>query len=285
MDPFAALRLQLEWGVDEALEEAAIDRLRAPAVVRPSDVPKPGLVAVPADRGTPAARAEAAAGAADSLGALRAAIAGFEDCALRDTAANLVFAAGDPAAGLLMIGGAPSADDDRAGRPMAGPAGAYLDRMLDSIGLTRAGLLLSPLIPWRPPGDRPPSANELALCLPFLHRLIRLCRPRLIVLLGPLAANALLGAGSARRRRGKWTDLVLPGDPVTIPALASFDPGMLLNDPAHGRRQVGKPRSAETPGGATPEPGPLRADALARKDAWADLRSLTRMLTTHLAAN
>lgn len=285
MDPLVALRLQLEWGVDEALEDTPIDRLHPTTAVPPGDGPKPGLLTVQAVRGTPAERAETAAGAADSLMALRAAIAGFAGCALRDTAANLVFAEGDPAAGLLLIGGAPSADDDRAGHPITGPAGAHLDQMLGSIGLTRAGLLLSPLIPWRPPGDRPPSANELALCLPFLHRLIRLCGPRLIVLLGPLAANTLLGAGSARRRRGKWTDLVLPGDPVAIPALASFDPGTLLNDPARARAQMAKPHSAKTPDGVTLEPRPLRPDALARKEAWADLRSLARMLASHLAAN
>lgn len=278
MDPLVALRLQLEWGADEALEDAPVDRLHPPAQIRSTDdAPKPGLMVVPADRGTPAERAAAAADAADSLAALREAIARFEGCALRDTAANLVFAEGDPASGLLLIGGAPSADDDRAGRPMTGPAGAYLDRMLGSIGLSRAGLLLTPVIPWRPPGDRPPSANELALCLPFLHRLIGLCRPRLIVLLGPLATIALLGAGSARKRRGKWTDLLVPGETVAVPALPSADPGTLLSNPVRAGGRVSSARSPDIRD-PDPQPRPLRAEALARREAWADLRSLARML-------
>lgn len=284
MDPFDALRLQIEWGVDEAIEDAPIDRLRPAAPARSNEAAKPALAAVlAADRGAPAERAKEAARAADSLAALRDAIAAFNGCALRDTAANLVFAEGDPGSGLLLIGGAPSADDDRAGRPMTGPAGAYLDRMLDSIGLNRAGLLLSPLIPWRPPGDRPPSANEITLCLPFLHRLAALCHPRLIVLLGPLAANALLGAGSARRRRGKWTDLLLPGETVPIPALPSFDPGTLMNGTARGEA-----RSRSTEMRAPAESMALDRPAggsLHRRDAWADFRSLPRALSTHLAGN
>ncbi|MGH7155424.1 MAG: uracil-DNA glycosylase, partial [Acetobacteraceae bacterium] len=283
MDPLAALRLQLEWGVDEAIEDAPVDRLRSIVSARADTVPKPGLMIALADRNTPVEKAASAARAAGSLAALREAIAAFDGCALRDTAANPVFAGGDPASGLLLIGGPPSADDDRAGQPMTGPAGAYLDRVLDSIGLNRAGLVLSPLIPWRPPGGRPPSANELALCLPFLHQLVCLCRPRLIVLLGPLPANALLGAGSARKRRGKWTDLLLPGETVPIPALPSFDPGTLMNGPARAEarsRSTEMRALADSPALEHSTGGPLH-----RRDAWADLRSLARMLATHLAAN
>ena len=118
----------------------------------------------------------AAAAAAATLDDLRAAIAEFDGCALRDTASHLVFAEGDPSADLLLIGEPPGADEDRGGTPFAGLGGAYLDRMLASIGLERSQLMLAPLIPWRPPGDRPPSPTELAICLPFLHRLIALAR-------------------------------------------------------------------------------------------------------------
>src|SRR5262249_31999100 len=134
-------------------------------------------------RTTTAERAVQIAAAATTLEALRSAIAEFDGCALRDTASHLVFAEGDPAADLPLIGETPGADEDRGGAPFAGPGGAYLDRMLASIGLERSQLMVAPLIPWRPPGDRPPNPAELSLCLPFLHRLIALVGPRRVVLL------------------------------------------------------------------------------------------------------
>ena len=224
MDDLAALRLQFEWGADEALEEAPVDRLRAapppPSVRSAAQPPAPRERAPntpsPAERGrvgegapptraTPAERALQAATGARSLPALRDAIASFDGCALRDTAGHLVFAEGDPAADLLLIGDPPGAAEDRSGTPFAGPAGALLDQMLASVGLGRSELLLAPLIPWRPPGDRPPSAAELAICLPFLARLVALSEPRRLVLFGPLAARAIL-APSRRRPRGTWVE-------------------------------------------------------------------------------
>ncbi len=102
--------------------------------------------------GTPAERAAAAAGQARSLDDLRAALAAFDGCALSDTATNLVFAAGNPDASLMLIGEPPGEAEDRSGIPFAGPDGLLLDRMLASIGLARDAMLLTPLIPWRPPG-------------------------------------------------------------------------------------------------------------------------------------
>ena len=168
----------------------------------------------------------AAAAAAATLDDLRAAIAAFDGCALRDTASHLVFAEGDPSADLLLIGEPPGADEDRGGTPFAGLGGAYLDRMLASIGLERSRLMLAPLIPWRPPGDRPPSPTELAICLPFLHRLIALLGPRRIVLFGALPARALLPQTASRRRpRGAWIDAPIPGVPQSIADAADFQPG------------------------------------------------------------
>jgi DNA polymerase len=206
---------------------------------------------VASPRSTPAERALAAAGQAESLEALRAALAGFDGCALRETASHLVWAEGDPQSGLLLIGAPPGADEDRAGTPFAGREGALLDQMLASIGLSRPGLLLAPLIPWRPPGGRSPNPGELAQCLPFLHRLVVLAEPRRIVLLGGLATRSLLGA-TAGRRRGSvvWLEWSVPGSarPVPVPVLALPGLGALLKTPA------------------------------LRKDAWAGLRLLRRAL-------
>jgi len=254
MDDLAALRLQIEWGADEALEDAPVDRLRAPAPAERGKVevgvpPPPQPAAAPPPRTTAAERALQSAATATTLEDLRAAIAAFDGCALRDTASHLVFAEGDPAASLLLIGDAPGADDDRSGTPFAGAPGAYLDRMLASIALSRATLLLTPLLSWRPPGDRPPSAAELALCLPFLHRLIALAAPRRLLLLGPLAARALLPQAASRRRpRGAWMDAAIPGLERLLPALPTYSPAELLRSPKD------------------------------RRAAWADLRLLRRTL-------
>lgn len=271
MDGLAALRVQLDWGADEALAEAPVDRRHAPparpaagraapapAVSVPRAAPPaPGQPHDATPTGPAAEQASLAAAAADSLPALREAIAGFALCPLSVTAANLVFAAGPPDAGLLLIGEAPGDEDDRLGVPFSGPAGAYLDRMLASIGLDRGRLLLAPLIPWRPPGGRAPSAAELAMCLPFLYRLIGLARPRRIVVAGQIAARALLGPGATRRNaRGTWLDFSLPDGAAPelppVPALAMASPGFLLANPP------------------------------ARRQAWADLRRLRRALDADL---
>jgi len=254
MDALAALRLQIEWGADEALAEAPIDRLRqAPARTIPraaESTATPGATPPPPTAGGgPAERAQAVAEGAATLAELGAAIVGFDGCRLRDTAAHTVLAEGDPSSGLLLVGEAPSADDDRNGRPFTGPAGTYLDKMLASVGLDRRSMLLVPLLPWRPPGDRPPGPVELATCLPFLIRLIELSRPRLLLLCGALSVRALLGVGGPRRvQRGKWVELPLPG---------ALPPPRAL--PAH---------SVEL----------LRRDPSRRREAWADLRALRRAL-------
>ena len=260
MDDLTALRLQIEWGADEALEEAPVNRvgvvaMTAVATLAPLAPPPPpappadglGPLRGPSPQGegeNVLARALRVALAATTLEELRAAVAAFDGCGLRDTASHLVFAEGDPAASLLVIGDPPGADEDRSGMPFAGPQGAYLDRMLGSIGLERGRLLLAPLIPWRPPGDRPPSAAELAICMPFVRRLIALVGPRRLLLLGPLAARSLLPQSTSRRRlRGAWVDTV-----EGVPALPTFGPAELMRSPKD------------------------------RRAAWADLRLLRRTL-------
>jgi uracil-DNA glycosylase family 4 len=257
MDALTALRLQIEWGANEALEAEPVDRLRSapvhaaaasasptPASVSPESV-SPASVSpasggrsavVPQTTGSRVAgreghaeRAGRAAAAATTLDELRVAIAGFDGTALRDTATNMLFLEGDPACGLLFVGEAPNSDADRSGSLWSGHVGSYLEQMLRSVGLDRGAICLAPLIPWRPPGDRPPSPVEIATCLPFLHRMITLVAPRRIVALGPLPARALLGATPMRRRASPvWQDATIPGIAVPIPALTMPSPAILL---------------------------------------------------------
>lgn len=237
MSDLAALKLQIEWGADEALEEAPVDRLRASmAYEPPTPPPLAGGGQGEGARALPAQRAQQAAAGAETLEALRAAVAEFDGCVLRDTASYTIFAEGDPSARLLLIGEPPGADDDRSGMAFAGPAGEYLDRMLAAINLSRTQLLLAPLIPWRPPGDRPPSPTELAVCLPFLHRLIALVAPRRLLVMGLLPSRSLLPRTTSRRRpRGEWINVPIPGTSLVMPALPTFSAAELMKAPENRR--------------------------------------------------
>ena len=253
-DALRALMLQIEWGADEALQDVPFDRLATIEPPFPQQAAgtgaKPAAMVVPApaspSRAGAAERAAEIAAAAATLEELRAAICGFEGCALRDTATGPVVFEGDPASGLLLISGPPGAEDDRAGRLLSGPDGDFLDAMLASVGLTRSGLIATPVIPWRPPGGRPPGASELAICMPFLHRLIVLARPRLAILLGPLPARILLGP--ERRGRGQLIRADVAGADEPLPCLAIAAPDQ------------------------------LRRGSDRRAAAWADLRRLRRLL-------
>lgn len=250
----AALRLQIEWGADEALAEAPVDRVVAAAAapVLAVPVPSPAAPAVlrapaPSLLPVPAAAARLAAEAAD-LVALQAAIRAT-DSPLRDTATNLVFADGNAASGLMLVGEAPGADEDRLAKPFVGASGQLLDRMFASIGLDRSrDFYLTNILPWRPPGNRTPTDAEVNLFLPFVLRHIALVRPRHLVLLGGVAAKALLRSREGiTRLRGRWQQLEAE-DGAKLPALATLHPAYLLRSPA------------------------------AKRDAWADLVLLRRTL-------
>jgi uracil-DNA glycosylase family 4 len=225
-DALALLRLQVEWGADEALELEPLDRLRVTALPPIRLAVAPQLLADPAQpKLTSAERAVALAGQAATLDALRANLTGFDGCALRDTASNLVFAEGNPASETLLIGEPPGREEDRGGHPFAGTDGVLLDQMLASIGLDRTQLMLTALLPWRPPGGRPPNAGEIAICLPFLHRLIVLLGARRLVLFGATAARALLPPALARRRQTPtWLECRIPGaaEPLAVLCLPSL---------------------------------------------------------------
>jgi uracil-DNA glycosylase family 4 len=234
MDALTALRLQIEWGADEALAELPVDQLAgaAPAARPVVDVPRPAAVPAPKRAlPAPALHAREIADAATSIDELRAALAAFDGCALKDTATNLVFADGNPAAELMLVGEGPGAEEDRAGRPFVGASGQLLDRMLLSIGLTRADCLITNLIPWRPPGNRNPTDAETLVCLPFLQRHIALVRPKRLVLLGAFASKAVLGSAlGITKLRGKWVSATIAGLAAPIPALPMLHPAYLLRN-------------------------------------------------------
>ncbi|HEY7607593.1 MAG TPA: uracil-DNA glycosylase [Alphaproteobacteria bacterium] len=262
-----ALLLQIEAGADEAIADAPIDRFalrpqparpqptrpqparsapmaapsavtRAPAPVSLARRPAPASL-MAADTALGAARAAAAA--APTLDTLRAALEAFDGCALKETATHTVFADGAAAASAMFIGEAPGADEDRVGRPFVGVSGQLLDRMIGAIGLSRSlNAYITNILFWRPPGNREPSSEEIALCLPFVMRHIELVRPKVLVFLGGPAAKTLLGrAEGITRLRGKWHEfrtqgMYERGEPP-IAAMATFHPAYLLRTPGAKR--------------------------------------------------
>ncbi|WP_137111050.1 uracil-DNA glycosylase family protein [Rhodobacter sp. SY28-1] len=246
----AALDWQVEAGVDEPIVDAPINRYEmptaAPRPVASGAVPSAEVpTRVEAD---PVAVARQVAGQAQTLEALRAAIAAFDLCELKKGARNTVFADGNPKARVLILGEAPGADEDREGRPFVGRAGQLLDRMFGAIGLSRtspdaeAALYITNVMPWRPPGNRDPEPAEIAMMRPFVERHIALVDPAVIVVMGNTPLDALTGKRGILRARGSWSQAL--GKPL----LPMTHPAYLLRTPA------------------------------AKREAWADLLSLQARL-------
>jgi len=233
MQPPEALADLLRWyvamGADEAIDEVAPDRLASAPPTRPL-APTPAAGVAPDGS---AASARQLAAAATSLAELEAAVRAFEGCALKRAATNTVFAEGVLGAAVMVIGEAPGADEDRLGKPFVGRSGQLLDRMLAAIGLSRReNAYITNVLFWRPPGNRKPTNDEIAACLPFVWRHVALLRPRLVVMCGGTATSALLGrADGIMRLRGRWFDLEIEGLADKVPALATYHPSFLLRAP------------------------------------------------------
>jgi DNA polymerase len=237
----AMLDWQVEMGATEAIGDAPVNRYEVPA-----ELPKarlavpaaPGVAAGPeADPGVdPVAEARASAAAAGTLAALAASMAAYEHCELKRGARQLVFADGNPAARVMIIGEAPGRDEDRVGKPFVGQAGQLLDRMLAAIGLDRASedpgraVYITNVIPWRPPENREPSPEEIAMLVPYLERHVALAGPEMLVVMGNISSFAVLRQRGITRLRGKWAEA------LGLPVLPMVHPAYLLRNPAEKRQ-------------------------------------------------
>lgn len=253
----AALLWQAEAGIDEAIGEDPVDRFALSAAnaaeAAPAPVQAPPATERPAPLAAPQAIGMAApehavqtasrlAAAAHSLDELKAAIEAFEECPLKKTATNTVFADGNPAASVMLVGEAPGADEDRQGKPFVGVSGQLLDRMLATIGLDRQSedpakaFYITNIVFWRPPGNRNPTTNEIASCLPFLERHIELVQPDILVALGGVSAKSLLGRTEGiGRLRKEWHAYSAPRLAAPIDIMAMFHPAYLLRSPDQKR--------------------------------------------------
>ena len=233
----ALLDWQVDLGADEAIGDTPVDRF---AVAE--EIPKKAAANAPVQ---PVQRQEVdavdtarqAATGASSLDDLREAIAGFDHCDLKRGARSLVFADGNPAARVLVLGEAPGRDEDREGRPFVGRAGQLLDRMLAAIELDRTAetpdraVYITNVLPWRPPQNRDPEPEEIAMLLPFVQKHIELVNPDFIVLMGNIACRAGLGKQGILRLRGNWAEA------FGRPALPMTHPAYLLRQP-HAKREA-----------------------------------------------
>ena len=169
---------------------------------------------------------------AQTLEELKELLSGFEGCNLKNTAASTVFGDGDVHARIMLIGEAPGADEDRQGKPFVGRCGKLLDKMLKAICLERSNCYITNVLPWRPPGNRPPTDDEIAICIPFLKRQIQLINPDFILLLGGISLKSVMEiSDSISRTRGKWLEYVI-SENKTANVLATYHPSYLLRSSA-----------------------------------------------------
>lgn len=261
---YSALKWQVDRGADEAIGEEPVNRFarvqvadqgaanqgptnQGPGIQAPEHAeapapqtspPKPPSQSTtppsqPAQarpgNGLAAASGYEIAAAAKNLDDIEAALKNFDGCPLSQTATNLVYCDGPPDARIIFIGEAPGMEEDRQGRPFVGPAGKLLDRMLGAINLDRSQALITNTLFWRPPGNRNPTPDEVAACLPFVERTIEIVDPEMIIMVGGTAAKTLLARTEGiMKLRGKWFEFETAGMVHPIPARAIFHPAFLL---------------------------------------------------------
>jgi uracil-DNA glycosylase family 4 len=184
------------------------------------------------------AQAQKAAKASKDLGELRKAVENFDGCNLKKMATNTVFSDGNPNSKVMVIGEAPGNHEDLQGIPFCGDSGQLLDEMLRSIKLTRKeNFYITNVIFWRPPGNRRPTDEELAICRPFVERHIELINPEVLVLVGATSMSAVLGINDpVSSIRGKFMDFSPKFLPRAIKTFTIFHPSYLLRQP--GKKKV-----------------------------------------------
>ncbi|HEY0554460.1 MAG TPA: uracil-DNA glycosylase [Thermoanaerobaculia bacterium] len=187
----------------------------------------PAVQPAPAALPAPPPRDEASAQRATQLAALAGVAAGCTRCRLSEGRNKVVFGAGNPAAELMFVGEGPGAEEDRQGLPFVGAAGELLAKIIQAIDRTREQVYIANVVKCRPPGNRDPQPDEVSTCRGFLDQQIALVRPRVLVALGRVAAQTLLGNDAPiGRMRGQWFQV------QGIPTMVTYHPAALLRNPA-----------------------------------------------------
>ena len=238
--PLASLRLP-----QTAPKPYVASSSTAPAVVQPAPAPMTSSSIADA-----VANARALADGVTTLPELEAAVRMFNGCALKRTATNTVFAQGVPESRIMFVGEAPGAEEDRHGVPFCGPSGQLLDKMLSFIGLKRElNFYITNTLFWRPPGNRQPTPDELQICRPLVEKHIALVNPKVLVLVGGTATQAILNeTRGITRLRGQVFSYKNDYMDAAVPVHVIYHPSYLLRQP------------------------------LAKKQCWADLLALKQVI-------
>ena len=167
----------------------------------------------------------------ENLEKLKKSIGDIKNCNLKSSATNIVFSDGNPKSKIMLVGEAPGSNEDQEGLPFVGRAGALLDKMLASINLNRKNVYISNIINYRPPENRRPTDEEVNRYMPFIKKHIEIINPKILVLLGSTAMNALIGNDIViSKARGKWIDKEFGSCKTSV--IITFHPAFLMRQPA-----------------------------------------------------
>ena len=259
----AALHWQLEMGADEPIEDIAYGQWHEEPITetpparlisssnQPSQPSAPSEnISVPTSVAAAINEARRLADSAQTLAELTLVIQGFEGCALKKTAFQTVIADGVAHSPIMLIGEAPGAEEDKQGVPFCGASGQLLDTMLGYAGLSRKeNLFISNCVYWRPPGNRQPTPEEIAICQPFVEKMIALNAPKILVAVGGTATKALLNESRGITKiRGQVFEYKNQYLSKPLPIHVIYHPSFLLRQP------------------------------MAKKDSWNDILSLKSAL-------
>lgn len=154
------------------------------------------------------------------------------DISIKHCATNMVFGMGNEKSDILLLGEAPGAEEDKQGLPFVGQSGQLLDKALAAIGLNRTKVYITNILPWRPPGNRTPSTQEVALFRPYVLKHISLINPKVVVCLGGTSTKALLRSSEGiMKLRGRWTSV----EGISAKIIPTFHPAFLLRSPSQKR--------------------------------------------------
>lgn len=238
-----ALKALTDWweemGIEaDAAEIAAVQKaakarpVAKPPVQAEPDLPKRRKGSGPKSVEGWVEEARANAAKCDDLAALKAAVEAFEGCPLKAGANKTVVFDGVHTGPVMVIGEGAGGQEDRIGLPFVGKAGQLLDKMLAAVDLSReTNTFITNVTFWRPPGNRNPEADELAVCRPFVDRMIELVSPKLIISAGGVSAKSMLHSKTGiMKLRGKPVEYSTPGG-VSAPLVPMFHPAYLLRRP------------------------------------------------------
>ena len=167
---------------------------------------------------------------ADNLERLKKSIMNIKNCSLKNSATKMVFSDGNPKSKIMLIGEAPGASEDQEGLPFVGRAGILLDKMLSSINLDRKNVYVSNIINYRPPDNRRPTDEEMNRYLPFIKKHIEIISPKILILLGSTAMNALIDNDVVISKvRGQWIEKEFGQCKTSV--IVTFHPAFLMRQP------------------------------------------------------